>query len=100
MFGMLYTMKDFVRRISPTSGKDGFIHYTTGSYKLHSLETLTGVRVPRGRGRRRTVGAPPNAPIPAQLRFVMCTDLNVGNVMPVLRELHQRVRPAPAPLRC
>mmetsp|Transcript_31329 Transcript_31329/g.82107 ORF Transcript_31329/g.82107 Transcript_31329/m.82107 type:complete len:141 (-) Transcript_31329:132-554(-) len=65
MFGMLYSLKDFVKRISPTVPYDGFRHYITGSYKLNCVETMTG------------------------LKLVLTTDVNVGDIQTDLRGIHK-----------
>ena len=44
LFGLIYSMKSFSRKISPTSlGVDPFSSFVTGSYKLHILETMSGL---------------------------------------------------------
>lgn len=65
MFGMLYSLKDFVKRISPTTPYEGFRHYVTGSYKLNCIETMTG------------------------LKILLTTDANVGDIQHDLRELYK-----------
>ena len=65
---MLYSLKDFTKRISPVPIKDGFHHFITGSYKLNFFETLSG------------------------LKIVLTTDVNVGDIQQDLRDLH-RVSP-------
>jgi len=65
MFGMLYSLKAFVDRISPVPVVKGFRHYTTGSYKLNFLETLSGHKL------------------------VLTTDVNVGDTQEDLRNLHK-----------
>eukprot|EP00038_Savillea_parva_P026146 m.51756 g.51756 ORF g.51756 m.51756 type:complete len:141 (-) comp7331_c0_seq1:2048-2470(-) len=65
MFGMLYSIKNFVRRISPTVPYEGFKHYITGSYKLNCVETMTGLKV------------------------VLTTDVNVGDIQTDLRDIYK-----------
>eukprot|EP00050_Salpingoeca_kvevrii_P000632 m.152621 g.152621 ORF g.152621 m.152621 type:complete len:162 (-) comp10166_c0_seq3:206-691(-) len=67
MYGMLYSLKGFVTRISPTPPKFGFQYYKTSSYKLNFFETLTG------------------------LKFVLTTDLNVGDISSELREIYSQI---------
>eukprot|EP00037_Helgoeca_nana_P037700 m.17160 g.17160 ORF g.17160 m.17160 type:complete len:144 (+) comp9238_c0_seq1:187-618(+) len=65
MFGMLYSLKDFVKRISPSVPYEGFRHYITGSYKLNCVESMTG------------------------LKLVLTTDVNVGDIQQDLREIYK-----------
>ncbi|EGD77244.1 hypothetical protein PTSG_08336 [Salpingoeca rosetta] len=55
LYGLLYSLKKFAEKISPND-KKRFRSYKTATYKLHCFETPTG------------------------LKFVMCTDLSVGNI--------------------
>jgi hypothetical protein len=44
LFGLLYSMKSFSRKISPEwLGVTPFTSFVTGSYKLHILETMSGL---------------------------------------------------------
>ncbi|XP_046853003.1 trafficking protein particle complex subunit 1-like [Xenia sp. Carnegie-2017] len=67
LHGMLFSIKSFVTRLSPTDGKNSFLSYQTNKYKLHFYETPTG------------------------LKFVMNTDLTVGNIKPVLHDIYNKV---------
>ena len=63
MYGMIFSIKSFASRLSPADMKDGFLNFTTSKYKLHFFETPSG------------------------LKFIMNTDLNVGNMRDVLHQI-------------
>ncbi|XP_074632924.1 trafficking protein particle complex subunit 1-like [Acropora palmata] len=67
MYGMLYSIKSFVARMSPTESKDGFLNYRTSKYKLHFYETPTG------------------------LKFILNTDLSVENTRDILFNIYSRI---------
>eukprot|EP00056_Hartaetosiga_gracilis_P015796 m.3125 g.3125 ORF g.3125 m.3125 type:complete len:141 (-) comp3246_c0_seq2:145-567(-) len=66
LFGLLFSLKRFAERLSPNDDKI-FRSYKTGTYKLHCFETVSGVK------------------------FVMCTDKGVGNIMSDLQQLFAQV---------
>ena len=67
MYGMIFSIKSLISRLSITSAKEGLLGYTASSYKLHYFETPTG------------------------FKFVMNTDTNVGNIQDVLRHIYSRI---------
>eukprot|EP01137_Pigoraptor_chileana_P001124 Opistho-2@38288 len=67
MYGMLYSVKSFVTRISPKPVKDGLYYYKTSAYKLNFYETASG------------------------LKFVLNTDPNVGDIRDVLQQIHSQI---------
>ena len=44
MYGMVYSLKSLVGRLSPNSSRDGFTGYATDRYRLSFYESPTGVK--------------------------------------------------------
>ncbi|XP_057301171.1 trafficking protein particle complex subunit 1-like [Hydractinia symbiolongicarpus] len=65
MYGMLFSLKSFVTRMSPTDTKDCFVNYRTSTYKLNFFETPTGIKL------------------------ILNTDLNVGKIDECLRTIYK-----------
>ncbi|KAF2365486.1 Trafficking protein particle complex subunit, partial [Trinorchestia longiramus] len=66
MYGMIFSLKSFVSKVSPLDIKDGYLHYSTNKYRLHLYET------------------------PSRLRIVLNTDLLVQNVKELLHLIYSQ----------
>lgn len=67
MYGMIYSLKSLISRLSITSAKEGLLGYTASNYKLHYFETPTG------------------------FKFVMNTDIGVGDIQEILRHIYAKI---------
>ncbi|XP_050430345.1 trafficking protein particle complex subunit 1 [Adelges cooleyi] len=67
MYGMLFSIKSFVAKISPHDPKRGFLCYKTNKYALHYYESLTGIK------------------------FVLNTNTSVKNVRDLLQQLYKDI---------
>ncbi|EDW84428.1 uncharacterized protein Dwil_GK14119 [Drosophila willistoni] len=66
-YGMLFSIKSFVSKISPHDPREGFLYYKTNRYALHYLETPSG------------------------LKFVLNTDTAAINVKELLQQLYAKI---------
>ncbi|XP_029932360.1 trafficking protein particle complex subunit 1 [Myripristis murdjan] len=67
MYGMLFSIRSFVSKMSPLDMKDGFLSFQTSRYRLHYYETPTG------------------------LKFVLNTDLSVGSARDTLQHIYSNL---------
>jgi len=67
VYGMLFSLRSFLDKISPLDLKDNSFLYRTTKYKMNYWESPTGVK------------------------FVMNTDLNAPNIKDLLRTIYQQV---------
>lgn len=67
MYGMLFSIKSFVAKISPMDTKEGFLYYRTSKYTLHFLETASG------------------------LKFIMNTDNGAQDVRDLMQKIYSEV---------
>mmetsp|Transcript_36672 Transcript_36672/g.59268 ORF Transcript_36672/g.59268 Transcript_36672/m.59268 type:complete len:142 (+) Transcript_36672:67-492(+) len=67
MFGLLFSMKAFVNKLSPKPSTEGFHSFRTNAFKLHYYETPSG------------------------LRFVLNTDANAGDLRETLKYIYSQI---------
>ncbi|XP_062472353.1 uncharacterized protein LOC134162496, partial [Pezoporus occidentalis] len=73
MFGMLFSLRSFVSKMSPTDMRDGFLSFHTSRYRLHYYETPSG------------------------LRLVLNTDLGVSSAREALQHIYSNVSASNGP---
>ncbi|KAJ1970480.1 TRAPP complex subunit bet5 [Dimargaris xerosporica] len=44
VYGVIYSLKSMVAKLSATAGSDQFLSYRTNTYKLHYFETASGLK--------------------------------------------------------
>lgn len=76
VYGMLFSLRSFLDKISPLDMKENSFLYRTTKYKMNYWESPTCVK------------------------FVMNTDLNAPNIKELLRTIYQQVRKAEENLLC
>uniref|UniRef100_A0A023EGJ8 Trafficking protein particle complex subunit n=1 Tax=Aedes albopictus TaxID=7160 RepID=A0A023EGJ8_AEDAL len=67
MYGMLFSLKSFVNKISPIDPKEGFLFYKTNKYALHFVEVSSG------------------------LKFVLNTDTTATGIKEFLLQLYSKI---------
>ena len=67
MYGMIFSIKSFLSRLSHKSVKENFMGYSTSKYKLNYFETATG------------------------LKFVLNTDTSVGNLAEEMWHIYSKI---------
>ncbi|XP_065072779.1 trafficking protein particle complex subunit 1 [Ochlerotatus camptorhynchus] len=67
MYGMLFSLKSFVNKISPIDPKEGFLYYKTNKYALHYVEVSSG------------------------LNFVLNTDTTASGIKDFLLQLYSKI---------
>eukprot|EP00002_Diphylleia_rotans_P008734 TRINITY_DN18733_c0_g1_i1.p2 TRINITY_DN18733_c0_g1~~TRINITY_DN18733_c0_g1_i1.p2 ORF type:complete len:145 (+),score=39.22 TRINITY_DN18733_c0_g1_i1:49-483(+) len=67
MYGMLFSLNSFVKKINPKPSNANFHHFTTSTYRLHCYET------------------------PTRLKFIMLTEPNTDDLREELRFIYANI---------
>ncbi|KAK3870408.1 hypothetical protein Pcinc_012679 [Petrolisthes cinctipes] len=67
MYGMIFSMKSFVTKVSPVDLREGYMSYATNKYCLNLYET------------------------PSKLKFVLNTDTHAQGIKELLHQLYTQV---------
>ena len=67
MYGMIFSIKSFISRMSEKTSKDSFVSYKTSHYKLHFYESPTGIKI------------------------ILNTDTAIGNLLNTLQHIYRKI---------
>ncbi|XP_076063977.1 blocked early in transport 5 isoform X3 [Oratosquilla oratoria] len=67
MYGMIFSIKSFITKVSPTDVKEGFFNYVTNKYRLSFYET------------------------PTRIKFILNTDPHAQGVKELLHQIYTQV---------
>ena len=67
MYGMIFSIKSFISRMSEKTSKDSFVSYKTSHYKLHYYESPTGIKI------------------------ILNTDTGLGNLHNTLQHIYRKI---------
>lgn len=67
MYGMIFSIKSFVTKVSPVDLREGYLTYCTNKYRLHLFET------------------------PSRIKFVLNTDVGAQGIKELLHQIYTQV---------
>lgn len=67
MYGMIFSIKSFVTKVSPVDLREGYLTYTTNKYRLNLYET------------------------PSRLKFILNTDVHAQGIKELLHQIYTQV---------
>ncbi|KAK8389697.1 hypothetical protein O3P69_008995 [Scylla paramamosain] len=67
MYGMIFSIKSFVTKMSPVDLREGYLTYCTNKYRLHLFET------------------------PSRIKFVLNTDVGAQGIKELLHQIYTQV---------